>query len=191
MRTVRLLALSGSLRAASNNTALLRALAQLAPSANVNANMDVDVDVRVEVYAGLGNLPLFNPDLESSDPPAVAALRERIIAAHGLVIASPEYAHGVSGVMKNALDWMVGNESFVNKPVMLLNASPRATLAQAALCETIQTMSARVIDAASMTVPILGSQLNAQGIVDHPETAVALRAALDIFVAAIAIHVTN
>jgi len=168
--SLKLLALSGSLRAASRNSALLRAVSRIAPS-----------HMHIETYAGLGALPLFNPDLEASDPASVVDLRQRIIAADGLIIASPEYAHGVSGVMKNALDWMVGNESFVNKPVMLLNASPRATIAQAALCETIQTMSALVIDEASVAVPILGSQLDEYGIVDHPEIAGALRAALNIF----------
>lgn len=142
-----ILALSGSLRAASENTRLLRALACLAPAG-----------VRVAVYPGLGELPLFNPDIEFPSPPAVAALRDAIIAADVVVIASPEYAHGVSGVIKNALDWMVGNESFVGKPVALLNAAPRATHAFRALRETITMMSAKVVDAACITLaqPITG-----------------------------------
>ena len=68
---------------------------------------------------------------------AQALLLASLIASDALVIASPEYAHGVSGVIKNALDWMVGNESFVNKPVALFNTSPRAKHAQAALRETL------------------------------------------------------
>lgn len=144
---MKILALSGSLRAASENTQLLRAVARLSPP-----------EIEVTVYSGLGELPLFNPDIEFPNPPAVAALRVAINAADALVIASPEYAHGVSAVIKNALDWMVGNESFVNKPVALLNAAPRAIHAYQSLRETVTMMSANVIDAACITLaqPITG-----------------------------------
>ena len=164
---MKILAISGSLRAASLNSALLRALARVAPAG-----------IEVTLFSGVGELPLFNPDLEADDPAPVAALRKAILAADALVIASPEYAHGVSGVIKNALDWMVSNESFIDKPLALLNASPRATLAQAALRETLVTMSARVIDEASITLPVIGSGLDDDGIADHPAMRAALVAAL-------------
>jgi NAD(P)H-dependent FMN reductase len=164
---MKVLALSGSLRATSNNTALLRAVARLAPS-----------DIFVELFHGLGQLPFFNPDLEASDPSPVAYLRAQIMSADALIIASPEYAHGITGVMKNALDWMVGCEVFVNKPIALLNASPRAVHAQAALRETVAVMSARIVENASITVPILGSSLSEDEIVLHPEISASLRAAL-------------
>jgi chromate reductase len=137
---------------------LLRAAARLAAP-----------EISVEVYRDLGTLPLFNADLEHSDPAPVAALRQRIISADAVLIASPEYAHGVTGVIKNALDWMVGNESFVGKPVGMLNTSARATIAQAALRETLLTMSAHVVPEACVTVPILGSGLDEDAIVRHPE----------------------
>lgn len=75
------LAISGSLRAASINSALLRAAVRLAPP-----------DVQIGLLSGAGELPLFNPDLEVSLPPAVVALHARIVAADALLIASPEYA---------------------------------------------------------------------------------------------------
>lgn len=175
LRTVRILAVSGSLRSASLNTALLRAAARLAPPG-----------MRIELFGELGLLPLFNPDIEATDPPAVANFRARLLAADGVLIASPEYAHGVTGAMKNALDWMVGCETFVNKPVALLNASPRAVHAQASLKETLATMSARIVDEASITVPILGARLDEAGIASHPEIAAALREALMAFQTAIA-----
>ncbi len=124
---------------------------------------------------------MFNPDIEAIDPPAVADLRSRLMDADGVLIASPEYAHGVTGSIKNALDWMVGGEAFVEKPVALLNASPRATHAQAALKETITVMSARIVDEASITVPILGSKLDESGIVSHPDISAALYEALAAF----------
>ena len=162
-----ILAISGSLRAASHNSALLRAARRLAPA-----------DMVVDVFSGIGDLPLFNPDIEASDPPSVARLRNCVISADAVVIASPEYAHGITGVMKNALDWVVGSEAFVFKPVALFNASPRATHAQAALREVLSVMSARIIDEASITVPIIGAGLSEDGIVEHPEISARVRAAL-------------
>jgi NAD(P)H-dependent FMN reductase len=164
---MKILAISGSLRAASLNSALLRAVARLAPP-----------EVSVLLYRGLGDLPLFNPDLEVNYPPSVIDLRAQIMSADALIIASPEYAHGITGVMKNALDWMVGCEVFVHKPIALLNASPRAVYAQAALKETITVMSALLVDSASITVPILGSHLSEDDIVHHPVISASLRNAL-------------
>jgi chromate reductase, NAD(P)H dehydrogenase (quinone) len=155
---MKILAISGSLRKASLNSALLRAAARIAPPG-----------IEVVLYGGLGELPLFNPDIEASEVPAVMALRDHILAADALLIASPEYAHGVAGAIKNALDWMVGNETFIQKPVALLNASARATHAHAALRETVATMSACIVDEASITVPLLGSGLGEDDIAQHPE----------------------
>ena len=154
---ITILAIAGSLRAASLNTALLHAIARLAPA-----------EYAIRIYPGLGELPLFNPDLDADSLPAVTGLRDAILAADVLLLASPEYAHGVSGPMKNALDWMVGNASFIDKPLVLLNASPRATHAQAALRETVRTMSARLIDEACISLPLLGSGLDADGIAADP-----------------------
>lgn len=165
--TVRILAISGSLRKASLNSALLRAVARITPPG-----------IDVLLYRGLGDLPLFNPDIEPTAQASVEALRRQILNSDALLIASPEYAHGVTGAMKNALDWMVGNETFVDKPVALLNTSPRATHAQAALREIVSTMSARIVNEASITVPILGSGLGEDDIVRHPTIKPALEAAL-------------
>jgi NAD(P)H-dependent FMN reductase len=171
---MRILAISGSLRLASSNTALLRAAAALAPEG-----------VEITLYEGLGDLPLFNPDLEPAEPPVVTELRARVWMADGLLISSPEYAHGVPGVLKNALDWLVGGSEIVGKPVALLNASPRSTYAQGSLRETIRVMSTRIIDEASIAVPLLGTKLDEAGIVAHPEISGALRDALAAFARAI------
>lgn len=173
MARLKILAISGSLRAASHNTILLRAVARLAPS-----GMDV------ELYRELGLLPMFNPDLEYDDPPAVASLRTKLIAADAVLIASPEYAHGVTGAIKNALDWMVSSEAFVDKPVALLNASSRAVHAHASLKETITVMSGLVVEKASITLPILGSGLDEEGMVSHSGISKALCEALKALQAA-------
>lgn len=171
---MKILAISGSMRAASINTMLLRAVARLAPSY-----------IDVTLYHGLGNLPLFNPDIEDTNPASVLDLRMQIMSADVLIIASPEYAHGITGAMKNALDWMVGCEAFVNKPVALLNASPRAVHAQAALRETVTMISARIVEEASITLPILGSNLTEDDIVNHFEISTTLLTMLDSLHAAV------
>lgn len=131
---MKIIAICGSLRAQSSNLALLRAA----------TNLGVDV----QIYEGLASLPHFNPDddLEgATSPPAVAALRKLLAEADGILISSPEYAHGVPGSLKNMLDWLVSDGALVDKPVALINASPvGGEFARDALVETLKTMNWRV-----------------------------------------------
>lgn len=148
---LRLLALSGSQRAASWSTALLEATRALAPA-----------DVLVQVFEEHKGWPLFNPDMESDPPPSVRALREGLNAADALLIASPEYAHGVTGTIKNTLDWLVSEPAFAGKPVAVLNPSHRAHHADEALKETLRTMAADLVPAACLRIPVIGANV-AQG----------------------------
>jgi chromate reductase, NAD(P)H dehydrogenase (quinone) len=168
--TIRILAISGSLRQISSNTALLDAAIALAPE-----------NVEIKRYGGLGDLPHFNPDLEPTEPPSVTDLKRQIQWSDGLLISSPEYAHGVPGALKNALDWLVSGAEFVYKPVALLNASPRATHAQASLTEIITVMSGRLVSEASVALPLPGKNLDAEGIAAHPEISAALQRAIAVF----------
>jgi chromate reductase, NAD(P)H dehydrogenase (quinone) len=141
---MRIFAISGSLRAASSNTVLIRAVSALAPDS-----------VEVDIYDDLAAVPPFNPDIDDRDAPApVRALRRRMEQADAVLISSPEYAHGVPGVLKNALDWMVGSGELIDKTIALVNASPRATHAYASLAETLGVMSGRLVAGASMVVPV-------------------------------------
>lgn len=172
---MRILAISGSLRSVSSNTHLLLAAARVAPEG-----------VEVTLYNGLGRLPHFNPDVEQQAlPDEVAELRRRVGDADGLLISSPEYAHGVPGSLKNALDWLVGGIEFVSKPVALLNPSPRSTFAQAQLAETLRTMSGRIVTESCIALPVAGRGLDAEGIVADPALSHALAAALASFADAI------
>lgn len=157
-RPIRILAISGSLRAASSNTQVLVAMAGLAPP-----------DVEVELYTGIGKLPHFSPDLDRSGAPApVLDLRQRIAVADAIMISSPEYAHGVPGSLKNALDWLVSGVEIVAMPIALLNPSPHSTHATASLAETLRTMSTEVLTTASVTIPLSGRRLDAAGILGEP-----------------------
>jgi len=158
MKRIQVLCLSGSLRKISYNTAVLHAMSRLVP-----AHMDI------MIFDGMGELPLFNPDRDEEYIIEVAALRDAVKRSDGLIIASPEYAHGITGVMKNALDWLVSDMNFPELPVAFINTSPRAIHAQAALREVLTTMSANIIEDACVAVPLLGSDLDEAGIVKHPE----------------------
>ena len=165
-----LLALCGSLRRHSLNRAALQAVESLA-APHVGFQ-----------WARLAALPLFNPDLEHDLPEAVARLLEQVEAADGLVIASPEYAHGISGVLKNALDWMVSSPAFYQKPVMMINTSPRAHHALDSTREILTTMSANIIDDACVELALLGKDAG-RDIVQQPEQQAQLLGGLERFLA--------
>jgi chromate reductase len=118
-RPLRILAFAGSLRAASYNKMLLRAAVELAP-----AGMEIEI-------FDIGGIPLFNEDVEAAGtPPAVEAFRDAIRRADALLIATPEYNHGVPGVLKNAIDWASRpprKSPLAGKPAALVGASPGMT----------------------------------------------------------------
>jgi chromate reductase len=173
----KILAISGSLSRSSSNTELLRAATRLGSEC-----------ASIEVYAGMGSLPLFNVDLDDDSDPAPAAVtdfRARLSACDGVIISSPEYAHGISGVVKNALDWTVSSGDFYQKPVAVFNASPRASIAQESLLEVLRTMGSRIVEEASIAVPLLGRHLDAEGIIADAALASAVGAAVYAFAQAI------
>ena len=164
------LAISGSLRRQSANTELLRAARAVAPDG-----------VTIDLYDGLSALPHFNPDVEPESVDSVMDLKRRLAAADGLIVSTPEYARGVPGSLKNALDWLVSGAEFVAKPVAILSASNRSQHAYASLRTTVATMSGDIVEAASITLPLLGRDLDAAGIAADAELARQLREALVAF----------
>ena len=165
---MRILTISGSLRAVSSNSAALRAVQLLAPPG-----------IEVLPWHGLDTLPHFNPDLDGelapATPPAVLELRRQVEGCAAIFISSPEYAHGVPGSLKNALDWLVSCAEFPDKPVALINTAPHASHAQASLAETLSTMSARLVREACVTLPLPGRKLDGAGIAADAELAAILR----------------
>lgn len=109
------LAVSGSARVASTNTAMLRSLQSAAGSAHV-----------VTIFDRINDLPVFSPDLEHPNPPRrIVEFAKSIEAADGLIIASPEYVHSIPGGLKNAIDWLVSRNEMIGKPIALAHASHR------------------------------------------------------------------
>ncbi len=175
---MKIVAISGSLRAASSNTALVRALIATAP-----AGMDA------VLYDGLASLPHFSPELDGGNPPdAVKDLRAEFASADGVLICTPEYAFGIPGSLKNALDWLVSSGELWQKPVAVLSASPSALggeKAHAALSLTLSALEAEVVEAASLQIPFVPTKLNAAKEVSDPATLAALEASLAALIAAV------
>ncbi len=176
--SMRILAISGSLRTGASNTTVLQATALVAPD-----------NVDIILYQELGVLPHFNPDLDAPDgktlPQIVADFRSRVGSADGLLISCPEYAHGIPGSFKNALDWLVASTEFPGKPVALLNTSSMSAHAPAQLVEVLTTMNAQIVPQACFTIPLLGRQLDAAGIAADKELSSILRVAVSALVHAI------
>jgi NAD(P)H-dependent FMN reductase len=160
---MRVLAIAGSLRATSSNAALLRAASRVAPAGT-----------ELTIYDGLGGLPHFTPDLDVEPiPEPVSALRAQIGAVDALAISSPEYAHGMPGSLKNALDWLVSALEPIGKPVLLVSASPGGALhAHAQLLEVLRTMSMQVIDGGAHVFS--RAQLDGEGGITAPQVVAAL-----------------
>jgi NAD(P)H-dependent FMN reductase len=174
--SVRALAISGSLRAVSTNTVLLEAAMLLEPGG-----------MEIEFWQGLAALPHFNPDDDVDPlPPTVADWRAKVAAADGLLISSPEYARGIPGSLKNALDWLVSGPEHPDKPIAFFHASERGVASQAALRLVLETMGTRIVDSACITINLLGTEKDAVTVAANPEYAAKIKAALDAFAEAIA-----
>lgn len=169
---IKILAISGSLRASSSNTNILRVLANLAPE-----------DVSIEIYEGIGNLPHFNPEIDDSrELISVQAWRSQLQQADAIIFCTPEYAHGVPGVLKNALDWIVSSGEFMHKPTAVISASPSpdgGEKANASLVQTLKMMMAEIPQGSILCIPAVSAKLNKQGEIADAETETSLCSVLE------------
>ena len=166
------LGISGSLRAGSFNSASLRAAAALAP------------DGMTVTLADIGDVPLFNDDVRAIGIPAcVEALRSRITAADGVIIATPEYNYSVPGVLKNVIDWISRTEPqpFAKKPVGIIGASPGAfgtARAQYDLRKSFVFLDAYVMNKPEVMIASAHDRFNAEGELTDQATRAILSAML-------------
>ena len=166
MKPCQILAISGSLRSRSSNLSLLKAAKQLAPE-----------NFQITFYDGMGQLPHFNPDQDTETPPvAVADFRAWLRASDAVIICTPEYAHGLPGTLKNALDWTVSSGEWMEKPVLILNASPISHFAHDSLVEILTTIMAKTI---SHRIGLSGNKMDEQGMLENSEIVRKLSEALD------------
>jgi NAD(P)H-dependent FMN reductase len=170
---MRVFAISGSLRAGSSATALARALADVAPAGTTFV-----------LYDELESIPPFHPDRdrEGDVPPApVARLRAALQTADAVVLSTPEYAFGVPGVLKNALDWTVASGDFAGKPTATISSSPSdlgGDKAYASLQLTLRAMQAVLPTNGGLVVAFVRQKLGPNGAVTDAATATALRTML-------------
>jgi len=166
-----ILAICGSLRKGSYNAALLDLAARVAP------------DLRFVGRDLAGQLPLFNPDLEENEtahPPAVREFRQLADAADGIVIVTPEYASGPSGITKNAIDWLIGSDGLGSRPTVLMSASPGQSgglRGQAALLPTLTFLAVTLVD--TVSVGRVSSKVDANGAIVDAATIERVRLSMD------------
>lgn len=172
-----ILALSGSLRVGSTNTALLHAAAALAPAG-----------VTLKLYQRLAALPFFMPGgYDEPAPLAVTAFREQLRAADALLICTPEYVHSMPGVLKNALEWLVASGELRHKPAAVWSASPApdgGSRAHAGVVALLATLEARLVPAAALQISQAPARVHEEGIVTDPALTTDLRAAVAALAAA-------
>ena len=157
--TIQILAISGSLRSDSTNHLILQTLQQLASS-----------DMAITIFDGLDRFPHFNPGSDPSE--AVTSFRKAVGESAAVIISTPEYAFGVPGTLKNALDWMVSSGEFNEKPVAAISASPLwsgGDKALASLLLTLQALGTIRTPAMHLSIPLIKTKIS-NGKLTDPET---------------------
>lgn len=153
----KIFAISGSTRNNSSNHAILRAIRESWKD-----------QFEMRIYDGISGLPHFNPDQAvTNTPPSVIEFREEIRAADGIIICTPEYAHGVPGSLKNAIDWTVHTGEFYQKPTLLITASTDGRFGHQALLETLMVIEAGKIKDLNLLIPFVRTRVAAEGFTDE------------------------
>ena len=165
---LKIMGISGSLRTNSSATMVLKQIAMLLPSS-----------IEFNIYNGLGELPHFN-DAED-EPATVKQFKNLVAAADGIFICSPEYAFGVPGTLKNALDWTVSSGELTYKPVALITAASIGKNAHAALLLILSALTAKVAEEATLVIPFVRAKLNENGEIKDAATLDAVKKVINAF----------
>jgi NAD(P)H-dependent FMN reductase len=142
-----ILAVSGSLRTTSSNTRLLKAIQKIVPT-----------PINFIIYDHLAFIPAFDDSMEPAAP--VIVWRKALAEADGVLFCSPEYAFGIPGCLKNAIDWTVGSGELVNKPTALITAATGGDKAHAAWLQIFSALSANIPEQGALLIPYIKSKLN-------------------------------
>jgi NAD(P)H-dependent FMN reductase len=170
----KIFALSGSTRSASVNLGLIKAVAQQYAS-----------QLTFDIFEGLEQLPQFNPDKDIPGDtilPEIAAMRQRMRAADGILICTPEYAMGLPGALKNALDWTVSSCEFSGKPVAVVTAASMGEKTHASLLGTLRIIEASVTDDCQLLIPFAQAKIGKEGIIKDTATAAQIQLLMDSFI---------
>lgn len=160
----RILAISGSTRNASSNLHLIHAIAALTTGR-----------FELTLFEGLTGIPHFNPDnIPDKIPAAVQDFYEQLAAADAVLICTPEYAIGVPGTLKNAIDWTVSAMSFSQKPVALITASTSGAIAHQSLLGTLLIIESRITKESQLVIPAIKTKVNADAEITDDATRTAV-----------------
>lgn len=151
-------AISGSLREGSSNHNILQLLGKMIPKG-----------FNYFIYNGLRDVPAFDPGIDS-DNHTVADLRQQLSQADGIIICTPEYAFGVPGALKNALDWTVSSGSFSGKPTALITASTGGENAHEAMIKILGAIDAKLSPETTLLIQFVRSKMDLDGNVTDPES---------------------
>jgi NAD(P)H-dependent FMN reductase len=166
-----ILAICGSTRQSSSNTDLINAIIKLYGNR-----------IHFQILESLENIPPFNPDLDGDNsPPAVTTFRKKLKDADGILISTPEYAMGVPGVLKNAIDWTVSSMEFSHKPVALITASSVGEKAHASLLETLKVIEAFIPENFRLLISFVKTKIRGGEITD-PKTVQQVSDLMDDFI---------
>ncbi len=157
---IKILAISGSTRKSSSNRDLIKAIADLTSET-----------FTISVFEGLSDIPHFNPDLDNENPPEqVINFRRQLREADGILICTPEYAMGVPGALKNAIDWTVSSMEFSKKPLALITASLSGEKAHASLLGTLLIIEAHMTADTQLLITFIKTKVDGNGKITDNET---------------------
>jgi len=166
MSGIKILAISGSLKSTSTNTGILRFISKFIP------------ETEFIIYDDLESIPTFNPEKEAGTVP-VANFKKAIKDADGVIFSTPEYAFGVPGVLKNALDWTVASGDLNEKPVIAISASPLyggGSHALRSLLLTLGALGTKMTEQSSLSIPDILNKLDANKEIKDEQTIAQLKA---------------
>jgi len=170
----KIIAISGSTRQQSTNLNLIKAIADLY----------VD-EIDLNIFQELAEIPHFNPDLDNENPPAaVVKFREQLSQADGILICTPEYAMGVPGTLKNAIDWTVSSMEFSHKPVALITASSSGQKAHHSLMDTLRIIESDIPESSQLLISFVKTKVKDVKII-NPETLQQVKAVVNSLLAGI------
>ena len=170
-KKAQILAISGSTRSNSSNHRLIKAIARLSED-----------DMEIRLYEGIAVLPHFDPDITDDNlPQPVTDFKRQLREADGVIICTPEYAHGVPGSLKNALDWTVSSGEFSHKPTILVTASTDGRYGHNALLETLRVIEAENIDNLNLLVQFVRTKVSGDNTITDEKTLTHLQQLLAIF----------
>jgi len=141
------------------------------------------VGINYTTYDGLREVPAFDPGIDNDNPPSpVSDLRKQLSRADGIIICTPEYAFGVPGALKNALDWTVSSGSFSGKPTALITASTGGENAHEAMVKILGAIDAKLTPETTLLIQFVRSKMDSSGIIADPETLQKLQSLADSFI---------